>query len=151
MKYILDASILQSILANMEPDKRGDYIMKAANFLSADLGANKWAKHIPKPKSKEAIGEYTPDFEIFWGHYPKKIGKGSAFEVWKKIIKKEEALEFYCQQALHWQKPLWAKDDNKYVPNPENYLKGRRWEDEPPATQAKRETYMDMNGVMRER
>lgn len=156
MKYILDAGILQSILANMEPDKRGDYIMKAANFLAANIGTNEWTKHIPKPKSKEAVGEYTQAFEHFWKVYPKKVGKAGAYIVWKKLVKAiyDETILFNaCCAALAWQKETeqWKNENGKYIPNPETYLHNGRWEDEPPATQAKRETYMDMNGVIRER
>lgn len=76
----------------------------------------------------------TP-FDLWWKHYPKKVGKGSAVKVWKKLTGHRELAEQIIK-ALHWQKRLdqWTKDGGQYIPNPDTYLRQERWLDEPPDT-----------------
>ena len=46
-----------------------------------------------KRRLKKTEGYNCPLFNDFWEHYPKKIGKGKAFEEWNKItVKKDEIL-----------------------------------------------------------
>lgn len=152
MKIIVDVQKLWNDIGEMDSADVKFYMSECLAPILAKSTASwpTWAEKKTATRSAKLDGGYTPDFEIFWSHYPKKVGKGLAFEVWKKLVKKEEALDFRCQQALGWQKKLWAKDNNKYVPNPENYLKGRRWEDEPQTITSK-ERYQDMNGNWREK
>lgn len=148
MKFIVDAQILQATLANMEPELRGEYIMRAANALMAGKEGS-WATKPPKPKSKAALGEYTEAFEYFWKCYPKKIGKGGAYAVWKKLTKGFSDMtlcELCCENIkIQCGTDQWSKDHGKFIPNPETYLNQRRWEDEV-SVQAKTERYQDMNG-----
>lgn len=51
-------------------------------------GTNELQLDPPKQKStKKASDEYTPEFEEFWSHYPRKIAKKAAFRVWKTRTK----------------------------------------------------------------
>lgn len=150
-------------LAQMEPEDRADYVLQFAINASTQTNMNQYAwirilSEPPKPKKikgqKKVYNEgYTEAFEKFWQQYPKKTGKGTAFDIWQQIRKPEKELVNLCLEALVWQSRMWAKDQNKYVPKPENWLMGRRWEDEPPhgvdPKQAPR-TYVDMNGDVRE-
>ena len=74
---------------------------------------------------------YSADFLEFWKHYPKKIGKGKAYQSWKKLKNPKITLT-KIQLALKWQKKSeqWQKDNGQYIPNPSTYLNQRRWEDE---------------------
>jgi hypothetical protein len=67
-------------------------------------------------------------FENFWKLYPKKVAKKSCFEIWKR-------------KHLHLKESLLVADIKKrisscckwkggYIPNPQTYLNGERWEDE---------------------
>ena len=75
---------------------------------------------------------YSEDFLCFWKEYPKKVGKGDAFNKWKKAkltrADKEDILT-----ALSWQKKSdrWSDSKGRYIPNPSTYISQRRWEDEP--------------------
>ena len=75
---------------------------------------------------------YSEDFLSFWKEYPKKVGKGDAFNKWKKAkltrADKEDILT-----ALSWQKKSdrWSDSKGRYIPNPSTYISQRRWEDEP--------------------
>lgn len=87
-------------------------------------------------KGRPKPGEYTKDFLAFWQEYPKKTGKGAAFEKWIQLNPPLEKI----LAALAWQKKSrdWQKDNGQYIPHPKTYLNQRRWEDEPPQ-QMKRE------------
>lgn len=76
---------------------------------------------------KKSAG-YPPDFLQFWEAYPRKVGKGAAFRVWKRDKPPLDAVI----AALAWQRRLldWTKDGGIYVPHPSTYLSARRWEDE---------------------
>lgn len=87
----------------------------------------------PAKISAKSEGGYSLEFECFWADYPKKIGKGGAYAVWKTLIKNEFILK-QVEDALKWQKESqqWKNENGKYIPNPETYLRNRRWEDEAP-------------------
>lgn len=155
MKVIVDVQKLYDELDKYK-DSPYTYVNYIEDSLSDLLIHHKYPEWATKPtatnKSKLS-GGYTEGFEEFWKEYPKKTGKGTAFLEWKKITKTEYSeynLLLETTEALKWQKTAWAKDNNKYVPMPENYLKGRRWEDEPP-TQQKVERYLTPDGVWKER
>lgn len=154
MEYIFEPRILMNILGNM--DTSGQIVKYMFDSIAAMEAGNEvaWAKSykvVQKKEKKDALGAYTNEFEIFWKDYPKKIGKPLAFAVWKKIAKKENVLSNIIV-ALEWQIKSDQWKDIKFIPNPENYLKARRWEDEPPKDAFKaKERYMDPNGIWRER
>jgi hypothetical protein len=73
-------------------------------------------------------------FDRWWQAYPKKIGPVLAWEAWRRIRPvPDSALLEQMLQTLAWQRrdPSWLKDRGQWIPWPANYLKGRRWEDEP--------------------
>ena len=152
MKVIVDVQKLYD-----EVEKRGafDCLAYMRGTLAQIIAGQypDWATKPTATNKAKLSGGYTEGFEEFWKEYPKKTGKGTAFLEWKKITKTEYSeynLLIETVEALKWQKTAWAKDNNKYVPMPENYLKGRRWEDEPPA-QTKVERYLTPDGVWKER
>ena len=92
---------------------------------------------------KETIKEtiYTSSFLTFWNSYPKKVGKGAAFNSWKRIKKNDGLLENILS-AIETQKKSdqWKRDNGQYIPHPATWLNQRRWEDEAVAiNQPKRE------------
>lgn len=103
---------------------------------------------------KAELGEYTQLFEDVWKAYPKRIGKGGAFAIWKRLIKSNDELFLRNRilAALEWQVQSKSWKDG-YIPNPETYLNQRRWEDESPIEATKnapcKEMYQDITGVWR--
>ena len=75
-------------------------------------------------------GGYSEDFESFWMEYPKKVGKGGAWAIWKKLNPSKELLSKMVV-ATRFQKKSdqWVKDGGQFIPDPERWLKRRRWED----------------------
>lgn len=78
---------------------------------------------------------YTPivpkGFDIFWKEYPKKVAKGDAERVFKKINPSSDLLS-KIMEAIKKQKQSiqWTKDGGQYIPNPSTWLNQKRWEDE---------------------
>lgn len=70
-------------------------------------------------------------FQIFWSAYPKRKGKKRAWRAWLKITNPAETIKAILE-ALAWQssEKEWVKENRLYMPMPEQYLNGQRWEDE---------------------
>jgi hypothetical protein len=67
-------------------------------------------------------------FSLFWSSYPKKIGRKKCSELWLKRNLHEKAdliIDDVARKALNDRQ--WLEG---YIPNPQTYLNGDRWEDE---------------------
>ena len=72
-------------------------------------------------------------FDRFWNMYPRHVAKHDAQRAFKQTTP-TAALVDTMIAALQWQtqQPSWLKEGGAYVPYPATWLRGRRWEDEPP-------------------
>lgn len=79
-------------------------------------------------------------FDRFWAEYPNHDAKREAQKAWRQIAPDAELVERFMR-ALAWQKvsPRWTKNNGEFVPHAATWLRGARWEDEPPTSQARRE------------
>ena len=84
-------------------------------------------------KSKKNV--YTEDFETFWEAYPRKEGKGYAFDCFKKAIKGNDVDVEVMVEAINRYKQTaqWQENNGKYIPQPSTWLNQKRWEDSPQA------------------
>ena len=75
---------------------------------------------------------YSPEFNAFWDHYPRRIAKAEAWKAWQQLRPARADLEAMIH-ALAWQvlQPEWLRDGGRYVPHAATWLRARRWEDEP--------------------
>jgi len=94
-----------------------------------------WAEHNP-PEPGQAQNpargpEVSGAFDTFWGSYPKKVGKGAALKVWKRI-RPDGKLVAAILAAVEAQKTSepWRRDNGKFIPHPATWLGQGRWEDE---------------------
>lgn len=80
---------------------------------------------IREEKSKVNKIKETIDFSIFWDLYGKKIERKSCERKWEKL-----SLE--TQEKIIETLPAFKESitDKKYLPHPETYLNGERWNDE---------------------
>jgi hypothetical protein len=79
-------------------------------------------------KNKELYGSL---FLSFWNQYPKKFGKPNAFREWNKIKPDIELVVPALKAQIEFKERLLA--ENKFCPewpDPERWIKNRRWEDE---------------------
>jgi len=82
-----------------------------------------------KDKDKNKDLELS-DFEQFWKAYPNKKAKQDAIKAWGQVKPDLQA----TLKALSWQRrqEQWTKDKGAFIPLPASWLRGKRWEDEPP-------------------
>lgn len=67
-------------------------------------------------------------FELFWTHYPRKVGKGAARKAWKTALKKTSQEDILA--GLHLYR-LTSPKDPQYIAHPASWLNAERWADEP--------------------
>lgn len=93
------------------------------------------ANHSETSQTKNKnITPLTPQGELFgrfWSAYPKKVGKANC-ERWFARHKVDEETLQAMLDSLAYMKTTeqWQKDGGQYIPNPQTWLNGRRWEDE---------------------
>lgn len=71
-------------------------------------------------------------FSIFWQTYPKRVRQTDAEEEWEKLSVDSELFDRIIK-ALNVAKESdeWKRENGRFIPHPSNWLKDRRWEDEP--------------------
>ena len=93
-----------------------------------DFGGNTINKNGKNEKNvKEEI--YTSNFLDFWNAYPRKIGKGKAFESYQKIKQPRPSLKIILD-AIEIQNKTDQWKDTSFIPHPATWINQRRWEDE---------------------
>lgn len=70
-------------------------------------------------------------FSAFWVRWPRKVAKLEAEKAWKQVVTPED--EEPIQIALDWQVPMFERRNPEHIPHAATWLRGRRWDDEPPA------------------
>jgi len=94
--------------------------------------------HTPSRMSHHADANTDPNtdntdtqFTLFWETYPKKNGRKDAEKAFMKLNPDDQLFK-KMMKALKVQKKSnsWNKENGKYIPNPESWLNGNRWEDE---------------------
>jgi hypothetical protein len=68
-------------------------------------------------------------FDLFWSAYPKRVKKILALKEWRRL--KDFTINEILAGIERWKESAqWQ--DIQFVPDPERFLKYRRWEDEVP-------------------
>lgn len=73
--------------------------------------------------------EHECSFELFWNEYPRKEKKVTAKKIWSKnkLYKKAELIIQAIKKRCETE---WRDRDKQYIPLPDTYLRGERWNDE---------------------
>jgi len=71
------------------------------------------------------------EFEQFWTHYPKKIGKKEALRAWEKAKDKPLIGAILLILVMAKASDQWTKDNGQFIPNPATWINQGRWADEP--------------------
>ena len=69
-------------------------------------------------------------FPAFWVRWPRKVAKLEAQKAWNQTVTPED--EEAIQKALDWQVPIFERRDPERIPHAATWIRGRRWDDEPP-------------------
>jgi hypothetical protein len=119
--------------------KRRKVVEVCDDFLLIDIDINVYNNLIyvdhnqqrkgKEKESKEKETIYTSNFISFWESYPRRIGKGKAFESYKKIKDPRPSLQIILD-AIKIQNKTDQWKDVSFIPHPATWLNQRRWEDE---------------------
>lgn len=73
----------------------------------------------------------SESFTSFWKQYPKKVGKTTAQNAWRKLLP-SKVLQTQILEALekHKRSRQWTDESGRYIPNPATWINQKRWEDE---------------------
>jgi hypothetical protein len=78
----------------------------------------------------ENISPLKENFELFWQHYPKKVGKAKALKEWQKLKPSEELTNQIIEHLKARVKTTWVKENKRFVVYAERFIRDCRWEDE---------------------
>ena len=84
-----------------------------------------------RPRKKRPDGSYTKGFTAFWAVYPRREGKGRAWDIWTSGDLDKKLSEILDGVAMYKCSKSWMKDGGAFVPHPATWLNQRRWEDDP--------------------
>lgn len=81
-------------------------------------------------KGKKNKIEYTPEFESFYGAYPRQINKAVAFNVWKRVIK-TQSVEVLIAKAKEYAEYCVANQTlDTYIAHPSTWLNRNYFEND---------------------
>lgn len=76
-----------------------------------------------KQQEKNKKEEYTPEFEEFWAHYPRKIEKKRAFRVWKARLREGVPPEVLVRACKHYAEYCTRQGtEQRYIKHPSTFL-----------------------------
>ena len=144
--------------ADEQPDEPTAAAQKSARLLSADecraevsestriptnaetSSAASESVYLPSTAETFSPAGYTPEFEKFWKTYPVKTAKRKCFEIWQTKKLGEKAEQIIAAVETQRKTAPWQKENGRYIPNPQTYLTGDRWEDTEPYREVDRNT-----------
>jgi len=83
--------------------------------------------------SLSSLNASESEFEQFWTHYPKKIGKKEALKAWGKAKDKPATDDIVRLIASFKSTDQWTKENGRFIPHPATWLNQGRWADIPTA------------------
>lgn len=87
----------------------------------------------------QATPEYSFEFEELWDQYPRKEGKGAAWQAFKnaKAAHQYPGNPIVLPMVVAWRaSPAWQEEGGRFVPMLSKWLRERRWDDGPPEDEA---------------
>lgn len=74
--------------------------------------------------------EVVDDFEAFWQHYPRRIGKAYARKAWDKAKNRPPLVEILAAIDRAKRSFQWQRNGGQFIPHPSTWLNQGRWADE---------------------
>lgn len=97
-------------------------------YKEEEKNKEKEKKELTQEKKEDVI---TTRFELFWKHYPRKVGKGKVVEWFKKNKPSQKLLdEMVVAIKEQSQSSQWQEEKGRFIPNPSTWLNQGRWQDE---------------------
>lgn len=93
---------------------------------------------MPRPLLKLVVANRPEQTfgQHFWPNYPRREAKQDALKAWVELDPTDPLVAEIVHQ-LEWQSYLWVEVERRqsnHIPLPGTYIRGRRWEDERPAS-----------------
>jgi hypothetical protein len=83
-------------------------------------------------------------FSEFWIRWPRKVARKEAEKAWNQEVTAEDEPAIHA--ALDWQVPIFERRDPERIPHAATWIRGRRWDDEPPKTTTASRPTVDSDG-----
>ena len=130
-RYRIDTNCIDTTVTVTDNNSITNNINNNINNINNNSSTTSEDNNTKKKSSKKDI--YIGDFERFWEAYPRKEGKGYAFECFKRARKESNADVDIMIEAinLYKQTEQWQEQNGKYIPQPSTWLNQKRWEDSP--------------------
>jgi helix-turn-helix protein len=100
---------------------------KDIDSLQLDLDEDSGRRHRQTPDDIES------KFEEWWKQYPRRVSKGAALKIYRRIITKGEATPAELLAGAMRYAAERSGQDPKYTKHPATWLHGQCWQDEPAA------------------
>lgn len=89
----------------------------------------------PAPPASSAVADSVPSgFAKFWAAWPqgdRKTGKAKCVGLWRRLRLEPKADAIVAAVEAWKQTESWTKDRGEFIPMPQTWLTGGRWEDVP--------------------
>lgn len=73
-----------------------------------------------------------PGFERFFAEYPRQVDEAKARKEWERLGPDVDTAAAIVASVRAWARsPEWQRDNGRYIPKPNNWLRNRRWNDVP--------------------
>lgn len=74
---------------------------------------------------------WAAEFDLFWNHYPKRMGKKTAIKAWKETAEDRPPIDVLIVKVDELATSRdWMKDKGQFVPHPATWLRRGGWDDE---------------------
>lgn len=131
-----EAASLRSAVAGLESElelERGK-VRQLEERLSAEPPPENNAQASRTRGARRAPAEEPPEFVKFYDHYPRREKRKDALSAWRGLTAEEQADAY--DRACEWfrlRPDLADPARHQYIPLPASWLRGKRWNDQPPA------------------
>ena len=104
------------------------YTNEYERYQYKDKDKDKDNSAVADTRARAGAGGSAAGFERFWKIYPRRVAKKNALVAWKDENAGEQIDEILESVRAALRSDQWR--DGRYIPYPETWLRGRRWEDE---------------------
>jgi len=93
-------------------------------------GKERKGKELSRVRARETADDLDDEFEQWWEHAPRKVGKGGAKRSYRAARKKADAETLLAGIKRHAQEMRDKGTQARYIPHPATWLNHERWLDE---------------------
>lgn len=122
-------------LTGLRPEDAKAEISLLAGFRIAHTLADEYDYELPAAAAVAQPLSDNPEFDAWYGPYPRKVGRAAALRAFEKTIKRGTPLEMLVR-GLNRSIADWRARGTtpEYIPHPATWLNQARWMDSPPAS-----------------